>query len=128
MQVGGIYKWATNKARGHTSRTKYHVFIGRNQQNKCVFLFINSENTYGEGFELKKTDYSFFTKSSSYIGCTSTVKYSAHEIKLINKIESVGLLEQPDIPRLIQHLQDSEVMEQRDIDFICECLKHAIKL
>lgn len=61
MKTGDIYQWRTKKARGHDSRKKYHVFV-INHKNKNVFLFINSVNYFGEGFELKKENYSFFSK------------------------------------------------------------------
>lgn len=60
MQVGEIYFWDTNKAKGHDSRDKYHLYIGECQwEDGHAFLFINKAN-YGGDFPLAKKDYEFF--------------------------------------------------------------------
>jgi hypothetical protein len=65
MQVGEIYYWNTDKAAGHDSRFKYHVYIGECEDGHA-FLFI-SKADYGGDFAIHKKDYSFFPLAVSYI-------------------------------------------------------------
>tara|TARA_R110001592_G_C12765423_1_gene713340 strand:- start:164 stop:547 length:384 start_codon:yes stop_codon:yes gene_type:complete len=123
MRTGEIYKWETAKAQGHEKRYKYHVFIGKNDQSRNVFLFINSLNPYNEDFELKNSDYPFFTKQSSYICCTNPVYYSDNQIAHLTDDDCIGILTEEHIISLHDHINKSEIMEQRLINFINACLK-----
>lgn len=125
MKVAGIYKWATSKARGYELRQKYQIYIGHSH-GRHVFLFINSENYYGEGYCVHKTDYPFFMKEKSYIGCTNIVTYSNDEVHNIPHDSFVGVLCNAHIDELIKHISQSEVMEPRHITFICDALKKRI--
>jgi hypothetical protein len=125
MKVGGIYKWATHRAQGHPSRNKYHVYIGKDDKGKNVFMFINSENYYNEGFELTKAQYPFFTKDSSYIGCTSIVSYKDEEIAHISDSDCLGVLTKTHINGLAAHIGKSEILEKQHIKIICSSLSAA---
>ncbi len=122
MKIAGIYKFVTTKARGHEARVKYHVYIG-SEKGKSVFLFINSENYFGEGFEIRRVDYSFFSKPKSFIGCTGVVSYLSSEIRHLTPESFLGVLSQNDIIMLIKHIECSEVMEPRTINYIGKRLK-----
>ncbi len=126
MKTGEIYKWQTSKARGHDKRYKYHVFIGKDAQNGNVTLLINSANYFNEGFELRKSDYPFFSNEASYIGCTSSVNYSDKEIQAIPEESYKGTLNTEHFKQLREHISKSEVLELRFIDFICGKLDTAI--
>lgn len=126
MKTGEIYKWTTDKARGHENRPKYHLFIGKNEKKQNIFLFISSINYFNEGFELLNTDYPFFSKASSYIGCTSVVYYYDNEIDHLTDDDCLGVLTDAHLNALHMHISKSEVMEQRLIDFICAELKNAL--
>ena len=119
MKTGQIYKWETDKIRGYEFRYKYHLYIGKDASGRNVFLFVNTKNYYDEGFELKNTDYPFFQKASSYIGCgTTVVSYSDSEIAHVSDNDLVGELMKKDIDALIEHIGRSEIMERRFIKFI----------
>ena len=127
MKTGSIYKFVTAKARGHVTREKYHIFIDKDQNGKSVFLFINSENYFNEGFELKKSDYSFFSNPASFIGCTSTVSYTTQDIQNISEKNCVGVLKKEHIEKLENHILNSEVLELGEIKFICAALRNIMK-
>src|SRR5712671_1955501 len=80
MLVGEIYYWDTNKAAGHDSRFKYHLYIGESARDDGhAFLFINKAD-YGGDFALSKNDYSLFPLGTSYIGLGNIVCYSDQEL------------------------------------------------
>jgi hypothetical protein len=83
MQVGEIYYWDTDKAAGHDSRFKYHLFICEPDWNTDhSFLFINKAD-YGGDFALSKADYDFFTIDPSYIGLGSVIPYTTDELAAV---------------------------------------------
>ena len=95
------------------------MYIGKDDNGKNVFLFVNTPNYFNEGFELKNTDYPFFQKASSYIGCgTTVVSYNNREIGFVSDSDLVGELMKKDIDALIEHIGRSEIMERRFIKFI----------
>ena len=122
MIIGGIYKWATQRARGHQSREKYHIFISETSSSRNVFLFVNSINYYDEGFELKNNDYPCFPKASSFIGCTSVVIYNNSEISHLSDNDCLAVLSDTHKQALANHISQSEVMEQRHINLIFSSL------
>src|SRR5438067_13548462 len=80
MLVGEIYFWDTNKAKGHDSRDKYHLYIGECQwEDGHAFLFINKANS-GADFALLKADYGFFPLGTSYISLTGIIPYNDKEL------------------------------------------------
>lgn len=57
MKLGEIYVWETEKAKGHDSRRKYHVFICEaDSLGENTFLFI-SRNDFFDDYEIAKRDY-----------------------------------------------------------------------
>ena len=126
MKTGEMYKWETSKAQGHEVRYKYHLYIGKNSRNQNIFLYVNSINYFEEGFELLNIDYPFFSKCASYIGCTSTILYTDSEIKDLKGKDCLGQLNQEHVVLLHEHITKSEILEKREIDFICSFLKNVI--
>lgn len=124
MIPGQIYKWQTEKVRGRERRVKYHLYIGADDKGMEVFLFINSENYYNEGFELKRSEYPFFSKESSYIGCTSAVRYKNSEISHLREEDFLGIISETSKRELIKHIEQSEVLESGIIKFICTALSN----
>src|SRR5437868_5127068 len=69
MIVGEVYFFISNRARGHDTRAKYHVYVGEGnwREQGHAFLFINSSNITGDAYEINQENYAFLTLPVSYI-------------------------------------------------------------
>jgi hypothetical protein len=122
MQLGAIYVWDTNKALGHDSRKKYHVFICPGDWREGhTFLFI-SKSDYGGDFAITNLEYKFLPLPVSFISCTSIVCYTDQELADC-KSKLVGQLSAAHLQALFNAVQGSEIMEQRHILRVCNALK-----
>lgn len=126
MKCGGIYIWETAKARGHASRKKIHVYICKDHNDKHVFLFINTKNYYNEGFELQASNYPQSLTHTSYVSCTTPVRYKDSEIAHLKESSPLEYLCEPDIRSLMEHIRNSEILELRDIKLITEALDSVV--
>jgi hypothetical protein len=126
MQTGDIFRWQTSKAKGYEKRWKFHIALCLDAK-ESLFLFINSENYYGEGYLLKQTDYPAFLTHDSYVGCTQPIRYSQRHLSSFSSTDPVGRLLRKDIEGLNNHLKASEVMEQRYIQLISSALLSALE-
>ncbi len=80
MKTGDVYYWDTDKAKGHASRWKYHIFICEmNWEFDTTFLFICSDN-YPGAFRIWKSDCVFLPKEESFISCSGPVQYTDTEL------------------------------------------------
>jgi hypothetical protein len=129
MDIGDIVYFTTTKARGHDTRSKYHVylFVGDwRDEGEYGFLFINKSNAYGDGFEIKKTEgYGFLDLEMSYISCSAPVCYKPEELAKL-KPEFEGCLREEDVEPLIAHVQASHVLEEHHIQKICAALRRLL--
>src|SRR5690349_2864608 len=81
MKLGEIFYWETDKAIGHKTRWKYHVFICEaDGWDGHTFLLVNKVG-WGDDLEIKKADYAFLTYDTSYVGCNGIVAYTDEELK-----------------------------------------------
>jgi hypothetical protein len=124
MKLGEIYVWDTDKAVGHDSRKKYHVFIcPADWREGHTFLFI-SKADYGGDFAISNDDYKFLPIPVSYVSCTSIVCYTDQELADC-KSQLVGQLLVEHMKALFNAVQGSEIMEQRNILRVCNALRAA---
>jgi len=123
MKTGEIYRWITDKARGHAARPKIHIFICEDDwQFGHTFLFINS-NDYGQDFKISQADYpECLTKPLSYVSCSEPVFYSADELKAFQIEGPLGCLTQAHAKELFHHIAGHDVMEGRYIKRCCTAL------
>jgi hypothetical protein len=126
MRVGDIFYFTSDRVKSRALRDKYHVYVCEGDwrdDGDYVFLFINKSNSFADGFEIKKADgYDFLTLEVSYIGCASTVSYSAGYLKA-HAGKAVGRLRDDDIDPLIAHIQAGGVLEGQYIARICAALR-----
>jgi hypothetical protein len=122
MQVGEIYFWNTDKAKGHDSRDKYHVYIGECDEGHA-FLFI-SKADYGGDFAVHKKDYNFFPLEISYISLSGIVAYSDQELKDATP-ELKGRLTNDHMRQLFNAVAGSKTMVNREILLVGNALKIA---
>ena len=79
MNLGDIFYWVTEKAKGHDSRPKYHVYIcPADGWDDHTFLLINKA-PWGDELKITKADYSFL-EYDSYVGCNGVVSYTDAEL------------------------------------------------
>lgn len=98
----------------------------KDEHKNNVFLFINSENYYNEGFEIKNVDYPFLYRSSSYICCHSIVSYKEEEMKHLTPNNYFGTLKNDHICDLVGHIENSEAMELKNIRLITAALRRVL--
>ncbi len=127
MQLGDILYFETNKALGHESRPKYHVYIslGDWRLDGHVFLFINKSD-YGSDYKILKVDYSFFELDYSFVGCGGVITYSAHELQSMSP-QFKGRLSTEHIKQLYKCVQDSDRMTGHEIRFVCNSIVDSLK-
>ncbi len=122
MHVGEIYYWDTNKAKGHDSRFKFHVYIGECDEGHA-FLFI-SKADYGGDFAIHKKDYNFFPLDVSYISLSGIVSYTDQELKDSN-LEFKGSLTKDHMQQLFNAVAGCKTMVNREILLVGNALKAA---
>ena len=127
METGNVLLWTTDKAKGHGSRRKYHIFIceGDWVEERKTFLFISSHDYFND-FEITRSDWREMPNSSSFISCNSPVFYSDSELRSYT-VTPTGSLSTKCLRRLALHIQDSDVMERRQIARVVASLYRAIK-
>lgn len=126
MNIGDIYLWETDRAKGHALRRKFHMYVGEAgwKDDGHAFLFISS-NDYGGDFKILQSDYAFLTKEFSYISCNGIVVYPASEINGYAPIK-VGSLRPADAAALHSALAGSDTMEQWQIHLCCGAVARLI--
>jgi hypothetical protein len=124
MKVGEVFVWETDKALGHTLRTKFHIFIcPEDADDGHTFLFISSTDYKGD-FPIKKSDYPFLEKDS-FISLGRTVCYTSSEMKGYTT-KSVGQIKDSHLKELFHATQGSPTMEGREIKRVCNILKNFV--
>lgn len=124
MQVGEIYFWDTNKAKGRDSRHKYHLYIAESAwDDGHAFLFINKTD-YGGDFPISNVDYEFFPLETSYISLSGVVCYTDDEITTA-KPELKGRLSKGHMQDLFNAVGGCKTMVQREILLVGNALKAA---
>lgn len=123
MLVGEIYKWTTNKAKGHGTRDKYHIFICEHGVYQNIFLFVNTAN-YHQDYLITQLEYPCFTKPESFIGCEDVVCYENQEISHLSPTDCLGQLTPDFMAKLSAHLANSETMEGKLINIVCGALNN----
>jgi hypothetical protein len=124
MLAGEIHYWNTDKAQGHASRNKYHLYISECRwEDGHAFLFINSAKC-GSDFELLKTDYPFFTFDKSYISLTGIIPYTDKELKDAAP-DLKGRLTKQHLQDLFNAVAGCKTMPNREILLVGNALKTA---
>lgn len=126
MMIGDIYVWDTNRAVGHDTRRKYHLYIGEAgwRDDGHAFLFISSHD-YGNDYRILREDYPFLTKEESFVSCNGIVVYPTLELKQYS-ITKVSALRPEHAQELHSSLAGSETMEGWQIRLCCEAISQLI--
>lgn len=123
MLPGQVFLWRTTKVTGRESREKFHIYVGRNKDQKEMFLFVNSNQLFDSDFELKQSKNTFLTKPVSYVSIgLAPVSYKPEELpnpfpaalaRLSNEVRW----------GLADHIEAHGVIETRYMRIICDALK-----
>jgi hypothetical protein len=123
MKLGDVFYWITEKAIGHDSRAKYHIYIcDADAWNDNTFLLIN-KSPWGDELKITKVDYPFLDYDS-YIGCNGVVTYTDTELAALDK-NPVGQIRREDLKALFNILADPLAMEAKQAKRLCNALKAA---
>jgi len=94
MDLGEIYVWDTDKAKGYDIRQKYHVYICEpDWQYEHTFLFVSKANYNGD-YPIYHKDYPFLSLEVSYVGdCVfySDAELTASKPRLLGKLTKAHL-------------------------------------
>src|ERR1700680_1104536 len=124
MNLGDVFYWVTEKAIGHDSRPKYHIYIcAADAWDDHTFLLIN-KSPWGDDLLITKADYPFLDYDS-YIGCNSVVPYTDAELAPLNKTP-VGRIRPEHLKALFNILADHLTMEVMQAKRLCNALKVAL--
>ncbi len=123
MQLGEIFKWQTDKAKGHETRQKYHIFIC-NSDGQNFFLFISSLDWF-QDYKLAKSPDHEFLDYDSYVSCSSVIPYSDDELALFDS-NPVGKLTAANLKELRDALIAAETMPRGDLNMVCKALATAL--
>lgn len=120
-KVGAVFRFVSVKVAAVAAKPKYHVAIDL----KCGFLlFINSDD-YPGAMRIDRTDWPEMPKQESFISCNAGVRYGKADIKGL-RIDPAGCLTDDCLRRLRDHIAESEVMPQTDIDVALAALDAAL--
>ncbi len=123
MKLGDIFYWVTEKAVGHDSRPKYHIFICEaDGWDDHTFLVINKA-TWGNELKITKAEYPFLDYDS-YVGCNGVFCYSDAELAPLDK-KPKGQLTKAHLQALFNILADPHAMERKQANRLCNALKAA---
>jgi hypothetical protein len=123
MNLGDVFYWVTEKAIGHDSRPKYHIYIcAADARDDNTFLLIN-KSPWGDELKITKADYPFLDYDS-YIGCNGVVTYTDAELAALDK-SPVGQIRQEHLKSLFNILADPLAMEVMQAKRLCNALKAA---
>ncbi len=123
MKLGDVFYWVTEKAIGHDSRAKYHIYIcDADAWDDNTFLLIN-KSPWGDELKITKANYPFLDYDS-YIGCNGVVTYTDAELVALDK-NPVGQIRQDDLKALFNILADPLAMEAKQAKRLCNALKAA---
>lgn len=123
MKLGDVFYWETQKAVGHDSRSKFHVYIcAADNWDDHTFLLIN-KSPWGDELKITKADYPFLSYDS-YIGCNGVVTYTDAELAKFDK-KPVGTISKNHLKALFNILADPEAMEVMQAKRLCGALKAA---
>lgn len=124
MKAAEIHYFESRRVHGHDSRDKYHIYLGpsdwRDETSGHSFLFI-SKSGYECDYEILKSDYNFFPLERSYVTCSSIVTYTEKELG-DERLSMLATLKKEHIKELYDALLASDVMEQWQQQFACNCL------
>lgn len=119
--VGAVFRFVSVKVAANAAKPKYHVAIDLN----CGFLlFINSDD-YPGAMRIDRTDWPEMPKQESYISCSAGIRYTKADLKGV-QIDAAGCLTDACLTRLMEHIRESEIMPQADIDIAVAALTSAL--
>lgn len=120
-KVGAVFRFVSIKVAAVAPKPKYHVAVDL----KCgFFLFVNSDD-YPGAMRIDRTDWPEMPKQESFISCNAGVRYGKADLKGM-QIVPAGRLSDDCLRRLRDHIAESDVMPQTDIDVALAALEAAV--
>lgn len=117
LKCGDIVVFKTAKAAKTPRRRKYHLCISFSGK---LFLFINT-NPFEGSFALDAEDWPEHPNTPGHVSCNAPVRYAPFEWKRLN-VSPAGRLTDDALRRLMDHVNQSDVMPEADIDDVVNAL------
>lgn len=121
FQPGEVILVESDQAAGYKTRKKYHVCVcgyrGR-------YFFINSK-TWDGSFLITHAELAALPNSESFIACNSLLKVSDEYLKEKNAT-SIGNLPHDVIDRLLEHIENCEVLTNEEKEIAIDGLSGAL--
>ncbi|MBL6600019.1 MAG: hypothetical protein ISP41_14100 [Alphaproteobacteria bacterium] len=119
---GQVVYVVSDQAKGYKQRNKYHLCVCG---VRGKYLFINRKSWVGS-FPLRKADLPAMPEDESHIACNSVIPVSDNYMKR-NNARLVGSLSADFIARLIDHINDCEVLTDEQKEEAVDGLTGAIR-
>jgi hypothetical protein len=121
MNIGDVFYWTTDKAVGHASRAKFHIYIcPPDWVDDHTFLFIN-KGMYGGDYKLTRSDYPFLSYDS-YISSFGIVTYDDATIATFDATVK-GTITNAHLKEIMHVLNGSKTLERQQKTRICAALQ-----
>lgn len=114
---GDILYFVTGKVAHSRPKPKYHVCICA---GAGLYLFINSDPFEGS-FKITQADFAKLPKEESFVSCNAPVRYSSSALSGY-EVEHRGRLTNDCLKRLMEHVEQSEVMPEEDIETVVNAI------
>ena len=111
----------SDQAAGYRTRKKYHTCICG---ARGIYFFINSRNWEGS-FELLHKEFPALPNAQSYIACNTVLSVSDEYMKQ-NNARSEGMLPRSVIEKLIDHVENCEVLSDDEKETVIDGLTTAL--
>lgn len=111
----------SDQAAGYRRRNKYHTCICG---ARGIYFFINSRNWEGS-FELLHDEFPALPNAQSYIACNTVLAVSDQYMKQ-NNARSEGMLPRLVIEKLIDHVENCDVLSDDEKEIVIDGLTTAL--
>lgn len=121
FRSGDVIFVTSNQATGYKQRKKYHICVCG---YRGAYFFINSRTWVGS-ITISHKDLPALPNNESHIACNTVLKVSDDYMKK-NGANRVGRLSQEVIRRLMEHVENCEVLNEDDKDLVIDGLSGAL--
>jgi hypothetical protein len=121
MNIGEVYFWVTDQAKGHDIRPKFHIYVcPADWVDDHTFLFIN-KGMYGDDYKLLQADYPAMLSFDSYVSSNGIAAYDDATIKTFD-LTVKGAITRAHLKELMLVLDGSKTLERQQKRRICAAL------
>lgn len=117
MECGDVLGFYTTQTDGADGRYKYHLCVC---VSPAAFLFINTSGNRVGSLTMSQEDWLQMPKAESFVSCN--ILLQGYKYNQLRRARHCGRVTDVFLRNLIDHLDDSEVMPQCDIDTVIDAI------